>query len=54
MSRVFLDIWGTDYLDDAIKEEGYTKEDLEKNFVNYIVHLDHGNGVLSTKTMKDH
>ena len=45
MSRVFLDIWGTDYLDDAIKEEGYTKEDLEKNFVNYIVHLDHGNGV---------
>ena len=45
MSRVFLDIWGTDYLDDAIKEEGYTKEDLENNFVNYIVHLDHGNGV---------
>ena len=45
MSRVFLDIWGTDFIDDAIKEEGYTKEDLEKNFVNYIVHLDHGNGV---------
>ena len=41
----FLDFWGNDNMDEALKAEGLTREDLQKNFAAYTVQLEHGNGV---------